>query len=169
MNGNKLGCPQITGKNPEEKSYNLQIVAGWFYIWSERCKTLDGILLGQQDLFLLYLQKLSWKNQPLISDDKKFLNDLLKNLIFAYAISATEIKRLLKEFAIEKGSLMYFSSLVIYEDMSLFLCFIGTEVLIPFQVLFISLMFSFKKFVKYFCLAILISADKRFLQFLWYL
>ena len=99
----------------------------------------------------------------MISDDKKFLNDLLENLIFAYTISATEIKSLLKEFAIEKGSLMYFSSLVINEDVSLFLCFIGTKVLIPFQVLFISLMFSFKKFVKYFCLAILISADKRFL------
>ena len=51
--------------------------------------------------------------EPSISDDKKFLNDLFENLIFAYTISATEIKKLLKEFAIEKGSLMYFSSLVI--------------------------------------------------------
>ena len=52
----------------------------------------------------------------------------------------------LKVLAIETGSLMYFSSLVINEGVSLFFCLIDT-----------------KKFMKYFSLALLKSVDKRFL------
>ena len=41
------------GKAPVEND-KLQIVARWFDICSwKRCKPLDGILLGPQDLFLL--------------------------------------------------------------------------------------------------------------------
>ena len=39
--------------------------------------------------------------ESLISDGKKFLNDLLENLIFERIISITEVKNLLKVFAIE--------------------------------------------------------------------
>ena len=76
---------------------------------------------------------------------------------------ATEVKKLLNVLASETGPLMYFSSLVINEGVSLFFCFIDTKVFIPFQVFFISLMFSLKKFVKYFSLALLRNVDKRFL------
>ena len=58
--------------------------------------------------------------ESLISDEKKFLNNLFKNLIFEWTISATAVKKLLKVLAIETGSLMYFSSLVINESVSLF-------------------------------------------------
>ena len=67
----------------------------------------------------------------MISDDKKFLNDLFENLIFEWTISATEVKKLLKILAIETGSLMCFSSLVINEDV-FFFYFIDATVFIPF-------------------------------------
>ena len=71
--------------------------------------------------------------ESLISDDKKFLNDLFENLIFEWTISATEMKKILKVLAIETGSLMNFSSLVINEGVSLFFFyFIDTKVFIPF-------------------------------------
>ena len=72
------------------------------------------------------------KKESLIFDDKKFLNDLFENLIFECTISATEVKNLLKVLAIETGSLMYFSSLVINEGVSLIFCFIDTKVFMPF-------------------------------------
>ena len=34
--------------------------------------------------------------ESLISDDKKFVNDLLENLIFEWTISATEVKKVIK-------------------------------------------------------------------------
>ena len=101
--------------------------------------------------------------ESLISDNKKFLNGLFENLIFEWTVSATEVRNLLKVLAIETGSLIYFSSLVINEGMSLLFCFIDTDVFIPYQVFFISLMSSLKKFVEYFSLNLLRSVDKRFL------
>ena len=67
--------------------------------------------------------------ESLISDDKKFLNDLFENLIFEWTISATEVKKLLKVLAIETGSLMYFSFLVINEGVPLFLASLILEFL----------------------------------------
>ena len=127
--GITLASFRIVGKTPVEND-KLQIVARWFDIWSwRRCKTLVGILLGPQDLLILrddiILQISSLLvevilKESLISDDKKFLNDLFENLIFEWTISATEVKKLLKVLAIETGSLMYFLFLVINEGVSLF-------------------------------------------------
>ena len=67
-------------------------------------------MLGAQDLLvlrddiILYISSLSvevFMKESMISDGKKFLNDLLKNLIFERTISITEVKNLLKVFAIE--------------------------------------------------------------------
>ena len=79
--------------------------------------------------------------ESLIYDGKKFLNNLFENLVFERTVSAPEVKKLLKVFAIETGSLMYFSSLVISEGV------IETKLSTPFQVLFI----SFHVFIKYVC------------------
>ena len=69
---------------------------------------------------------------------------------------------LLKVLAIETGSLTL-GSLVINKGASKFFCFTDTKVFIPYQVFFISLMFSLKRFVKYFSLTLLRSLDERFL------
>ena len=55
---------------------------------------------------------------------------------------------------------MYFSSLLINEGVPFFFCFIDTKVFILFQVFFISLMFSLKKFVKCFSLALFMIVDR---------
>ena len=65
--------------------------------------------------------------ESLIYDNKKFLMYLK---IFEGTILATEVKKLLKVLATETGSLMYFSSLVIHEGVSLFFCFTDTKVFI---------------------------------------
>ena len=148
--GITLAVFRIAGKAPVEND-KLQIVERWFHVWSwGRSKTSVGMLLGPQDSLVLrddIILKISSlfveviMKESLIYDDKKFLNDLFENLIFEWTISATEVKKLLKVLAIETGSLMYFSSLVINEGESLFFSFIDTKVFIPFQVFFISLMF----------------------------
>lgn len=94
--------------------------------------------------------------ESLIADDKRFLNDLFENLIFEWTISAIEVKQLLKLLAIENESLIYFSSLVNNERVSLvFICFIATNVFITFQ-LFPTLIYIFD-------VVLLRSTDKRFL------
>ena len=81
-----------------------------FDIWSwRRCKTLAGILLDPQDLLGL-IDDTIFKISPLfvevimkeslLSDDKKFLKESSRNLIFEWTISATE---LLKVLAIKTG------------------------------------------------------------------
>ena len=52
--------------------------------------------------------------------DKKLLKDLFENLIFDRAVSATDVKKWLKVFAIVIGSLMYFSSFLINDRAPLF-------------------------------------------------
>ena len=122
--GITLAVFRIAGKTPVEND-KLQIVSRWFDICSwRRCKILVGILLRPQDLLILrddIILQISCLfvevilKESLISEDKKFLNDLFENLSFEWTISATEVKKLLKVLAIETGSLMYFSSFVINE------------------------------------------------------
>ena len=64
------------------------------------------------------------------------------------------MKELLKVCAIANGSLMYFSSILIMDGVSLFLWFIDTRDLTPIQVLLTSLMFSLRNLVKYFSRAL---------------
>ena len=91
-------------KSPVEHN-KLQIVAKWLDICYWRCKTLVGILLGAQDLLVLrddiifLIPSLSVEviiKYLFISDGKKFLNDLLENLIFELTISVTEVKKFIK-------------------------------------------------------------------------
>ena len=113
----------------------------------------DDITLQISSLFAAVIMK-----ESLFFVDKK----LLKHLFFDWTVSAIDVKKLLKVFAIAIGSLMYFSSFLIMVGVSLFLCFIDTRDLIPIQIL-IFLMFSLKNLVKYFSFALLRSVDKRFL------
>ena len=78
-------------------------------------------------------------------------------------MSATDVKKLLNVLAIETRPLIYFSSLVMNEGASLFFASLMLKFLYLSKLSFIYLMFSLKRFVKYFSLALLRSVDKRFL------
>ena len=114
---------------PVEKD-KLHIVARCLDILSWiRCKILVGILLGPQDLLMLRditLQIFSLfvaviMKESLFFVDKKLLKDLFENLIFDCSVSATDVKRLLKVFAIAIGSLMYCSSFLIMDSVIVFM------------------------------------------------
>ena len=114
---------------PVEKD-KLHIVARCLDILSWiRCKILVGILLGPQDLLMLRditLQIFSLfvaviMKESLFFVDKKLLKDLFENLIFDCSVSATDVKRLLKVFAIAIGSLMYCSSFLIMDGVIVFM------------------------------------------------
>ena len=122
--GITLAVFKIVGNIPVEKD-KLHIVARCLDIWSwTRCKILVGILLGPQDLLILrddiilqisplFVAVITKKS--LFFVDKKLLNDLFENLIFDWTVSAIDVKKLLKVFAIAIGSLMYFSSFLTLE------------------------------------------------------
>ena len=114
---------------PVEKD-KLHIVARCLDILSWiSCKILVGILLGSQDLLMLRditLQIFSLfvaviMKESLFFVDKKLLKDLFENLIFDCSVSATDVKRLLKVFAIAIGSLMYCSSFLIMDGVIVFM------------------------------------------------
>ena len=115
---------------PVEKD-KLHIVARCLDILSWiSCKILVGILLGPQDLLMLRdditLQISSLfvaviMKESLFFVDKKLLKDLFENLIFDCSVSATDVKRLLKVFAIAIGSLMYCSSFLIMDGVIVFM------------------------------------------------
>ena len=114
---------------PVEKD-KLHIVARCLDILSWiRCKILVGILLGPQDLLMLRditLQIFSLfvaviMKESLFFVHKKLLKDLFENLIFDCSVSATDVKRLLKVFAIAIGSLMYCSSFLIMDGVIVFM------------------------------------------------
>ena len=62
--------------------------------------------------------------EPLFSVDKNLLNDLFENLIFDRRVSAIDVKKLLKVFAIVIGSLMHFSSFQVMDSVSFFVFFL---------------------------------------------
>ena len=81
---------------------------------------LVGILLGPQDLLILrddiILQISSLFVAVIVKDSLLFFDkDLFENLIFDWTVSAIDVKKLLKVFAIAIGSLMYFSSFLTLE------------------------------------------------------
>ena len=92
----------------------------------------DDITLQISFLFVTIIMK-----ESLFFVDKKLLKDLFENLIFDRAVSANDVKRLLKLFAIAIESLMFFSSILIMDGVSLLLCFIDTRDLILIQVFLI--------------------------------
>ena len=92
----------------------------------------DDITLQISFLFVTIIMK-----ESLFFVDKKLLKDLFENLIFDRAVSAIDVKRLLKLFAIAIESLMFFSSILIMDGVSLLLCFIDTRDLILIQVFLI--------------------------------
>ena len=128
--GITLAVFKIVGNIPVEKD-KLHIVARCLDIWSwTRYKILVGILLGPQDLLMLRdditLQISSLfvaviMKESLFFVDKKLLKDLFENLIFDCSVSATDVKRLLKVFAIAIGSLMYCSSFLIMDGVIVFM------------------------------------------------
>ena len=170
--GITLAVFKIVRNIPVEKD-KLYIIARCLDIWSwTRCKILVGVLLGPQALLILrddiILQISSLfvaviMKELLFFDDKKLLKDLFENLIFDWKVSAIDVKKLLKVYAIVIGSLIYFSSFLFIDGVSLLLCFIDTRDLIPIQVFLISLMFSLKNLMKYFPFSLLSSVDKRYL------
>ena len=111
-----LAVFKIVGNFPVEKD-KLHILARCSDIWSwTRCKILVGILLGPQDLLMLRYITLQISSlfvafimkESLFFADKKILKDLLENWIFDRTVSAIDVKKLLKVFAIATGLLMYF-------------------------------------------------------------
>ena len=92
----------------------------------------DDITLQISFLFVTIIMK-----ESLFFVDKKLLKDLFENLIFDRAVSAIDVKRLLKLFEIAIESLMFFSSILIMDGVSLLLCFIDTRDLILIQVFLI--------------------------------
>ena len=136
---------KIVGNIPVEKdklhidAILLHIVGSW--IW---CKILVEILLASQDLLMLRgnitLQISSLfvafiMEEPLFSVDKNLLNDLFENLIFDRRVSAIDVKKLLKVFAIVIGSLMHFSSFQVMDSVSFFFFFF---VLLTLEISFLS-------------------------------
>ena len=124
--GITLAVFKIVGNISVEK-YKLHIVVRCLDIWSwTRCKILVGILLGPQDLLMLRdditLQISSLfvvviMKESLFFVDKKLPKDLFENLIFDWTVSAIDEKSYWKYFR----SLMYFSSFLIMNGVSLFL------------------------------------------------
>ena len=120
----------VGNRNTPVEKDKLHIVARCLDILSWiRCKILVGILLGPQDLLMLRditLQIFSLfvaviMKESLFFVDKKLLKDLFENLIFDCSVSATDVKRLLKVFAIAIGSLMYCSSFLIMDGVIVFM------------------------------------------------
>ena len=117
-----------------------------------------NITLQISSLFVAFIMK-----EPLFSVDKNLLKDLFENSIFDRRVSAIDVKKLLKVFAVAIGSLIHFSSFQVMDSVSLFFCFIDTRDLISIQVFLIFLMFSLKYLVNYFSFPLLSCVDKRFL------
>ena len=120
----------VGNRNTPVEKDKLHIVARCLDILSWiSCKILVGILLGPQDLLMLRditLQIFSLfvaviMKESLFFVDKKLLKDLFENLIFDCSVSATDVKRLLKVFAIAIGSLMYCSSFLIMDGVIVFM------------------------------------------------
>ena len=137
--GITLAVFKIVGNIPVEED-PLVIVARYLNIWSlTRYKILVGILLGPQDLLILrddIILKISSLFVAVVKKSHCFLlmknlNGLFENFIFNWTVSAIDVKNSLKVFAIAIGSLMHFSSFLIMDGVSLFLCFIDTRDLIP--------------------------------------
>ena len=76
----------------------------------------EDITLQISSLFVAVIMK-----ESLFFVDKKLLKDLFENLIFDCSVSATDVKRLLKVFAIAIGSLMYCSSFLIMDGVIVFM------------------------------------------------
>ena len=72
----------------------------------------------------------------MFSVDKNLLNDLFENLIFDRRVSAIDVKKLLKVFAIVIGSLMHFSSFQVMDSVSFFVFFFF--VLLTLEISFLS-------------------------------
>ena len=99
----------------------------------------DDFTLQISSIFVAVTMK-----ESLFFVDKKLLS------LVDWTVSAIDVKTSLKVFAIAIGSLMYFSSFLIIDGVSFFLCFIHSRDLIPIQVSLISLMSSLKNLVKFF-------------------
>ena len=99
----------------------------------------DDFTLQISSIFVAVTMK-----ESLFVVDKKLLS------LVDWTVSAIDVKTSLKVFAIAIGSLMYFSSFLIIDGVSFFLCFIHSRDLIPIQVFLISLMSSLKNLVKFF-------------------
>ena len=116
--GVTLAVFKIVGNFPLEKD-KLHIVARCLDIWSwTRYKILVGILLGLQDLLILkddIILRVSSlfvaviMKESLFYVEKKLLKNLFENLVFDWPVSAIDVKKSLKVFAIATESLMCFS------------------------------------------------------------